>query len=248
MKLAAIYNCWDSEELLSGSIKCIIDNVDLVIIVWQDVSNFGETYHPIFQPEVFHEKVSFIKFDPRPEIGGSMNERAKRNLGIDAARSKGCTNFLHIDCDEYYEDFGNAKEMYFNSGRAGSVVRLHTYFKKPTLRLDRPEDYFVPFIHRLSEKTVSGSSSYPFYVDPTRTVNESDVIELPVFMHHFSWVRKDIERKARNSSARDNIKNGTLLLDYYSGQVGSGFYIQDYQRKLIEVPDIFGLNPIFGTS
>lgn len=252
MKLAAIYSVFDGEEHLPHSIKTIFDHVDLVIIVWQDISNWGEAYSPVTKlmtPEDFagfdYNKIWLIKYDPILHMGPMMNERSKRNFGISVARDKGCTHFFHIDCDEYYEDFKGAKEMYLNSGCAGSVCRLHTYFKKPTLRLDRPEDYYVPFIHQLKPDTKSGASSYKFYCDPTRTINESDVIELPIFMHHFSWVRKDIGRKVRNSTARENIERGTLHKDYEDPAVAPGFHVRDYQRNLIEVPDIFGLNSIF---
>jgi hypothetical protein len=246
MKLAAIYNIWDGIELLQGSVKCLKDHVDVFIIVWQDVSNFGESYSPLadIPLDTFEgaaHKVFPIKYDP--VVGAGMfNEKKKRNIGLDMARAHGCTHFLHIDCDEYYEDFGKAKELFIQSGKPGSVCKLYTYFKLPTLRFENPDGYFVPFIHELREDTQAGVRHYPFYVDPTRRINETDVVELPVFMHHFSWVRKDIEKKCRNSSAKENIENGTMLLDYHSPEVSAGYYVQDYCQKLVEVPDLFDLH------
>lgn len=252
-KLAAIYNVFDGIEFLPGSMACLNDQVDLFIVVWQNVSNFGESFYEfskLIAPDSFAgidiQKVHLLRYDPRIEMGGSMNERAKRGMGLEAARIMGCTHFLHIDCDEYYEDFGEAKEEYLRAGSAGSVVRLWTYFKKTTLRVDKPEDYYVPFIHRLHELTNTGSSSYPFWVDPTRTVNTSDVKLLEkTWMHHYSWVRKDIGLKVRNSSAKQNIKNGTMVDAWHSEQVGPGFYVKDWQRTLVQVEDIFGLSGIF---
>jgi hypothetical protein len=150
-----------------------------------------------------------------------------------------------MDVDEFYEDFGHAKKLFLDSGHKGSVCRLQTYFKKPTFRFDTPEDYFVPFIHELNEDTKSGSSTYRFYVDPTRTVNETDVVELPIFMHHFSWCRKDIERKARNSSAGIQIKKGKILDDYNSPDLGEGYFLTNWSRRIKIVPDMFGLSHIF---
>jgi hypothetical protein len=247
MKLAAIYNVWDGVELLFGSILQIYDDVDLVIIVYQDISNFGEAYSPMPEMEHFdlYDKVQFLKFDPRVEMGGSMNERAKRNLGIEFAIRNHCTHFLAIDVDEYYEDFAAAKKLYIDSGHKGSVCRLQTYFKKPTFRFDIPEDYYVPFIHELNEETKSGSSTYPFWVDPTRKINESDVIELPIFMHHFSWCRKDIMQKARNSSAGIQIKKGKILDDYNSPDLGEGYFLTNFNRRITVVPDTFQLSHIF---
>jgi hypothetical protein len=126
---------------------------------------------------------------------------------------------------------------------------MHTYFKKPTLRFDRPEDYFVPFIHELKPDTIAGSSSYKFWCDPTRTSNEQDVVELPIFMHHFSWVRQDIMRKARNSSANLNdqrvARNKQIFEDYNSPNIGNGYFLKNWNRTLVEVDDIFRLSEIF---
>lgn len=250
IRLAAIFNVFDGEELLPGAIKCIHGHVDHIIIVWQDVSNIGEKYSPI--PKIHHldmlGSVTFVKFDPILSMGAMMNERAKRNMGIDIARDKGCTHFLAMDCDEYYDHFGTAKEMFINSGHKGSVCKIRTYFKSPTFMFSLPEDYYVPFIHELNRDTKSGSSSYKFYVDPTRSVNESDIIELPIFMDHYSWVRKDIMRKARNSSANINnqlVKNKIIFEDYNSPELGEGYHVRNWNRTIKVVDDKFGLLPIF---
>lgn len=247
MKLAAIYNAWDGVELLPGSIKCLYKHVDEIIIVWQDVSNFGEKYSPHAEMAdsliPYLSKITFIKYDPIIDMGGSMNERAKRNLGLDLAKKKFCTHFLSIDVDEYYKNFELYKSMFIESGQKGSACRLQTYFKKPTLMFSSPEDYYVPFIHAMDEETKCGTSSYKFYVDPTRTVNESDVVELPFFMDHFSWCRKDIERKTRNSSANINIRSGKMLEDYKAAC--QGYFLTNWNRHLMEVEDTYGLSPLF---
>lgn len=257
MKLAAIFNVWDGDELLQGAIKCVYDHVDEVIIVYQEISNFGEAYKPVHILMGLRDytsnmkvtgKLTFIKYDPRIEMGGLMNERAKRNLGLDIARDKKCTHFLAMDCDEYYKNFELSKDMFINSGHKGSVCKMRTYFKKPTFMFSEPENYFVPFIHELHPDTKSGSSSYPFYVDPTRAINESDIIELPINMYHFSWCRKDIMRKARNSSANINnqlIRNKQIFDDYNSPDLGEGYYLKNWDRNITIVDDIFGLLPIF---
>lgn len=246
MKLAAIYNVWDGVEHLQGSINCLKKDVDLFIIIYQDVSNYGEKYDP------FTEIIEAIKHFPDNKFhlffytlegfGGSINEKKKRNKGIGFANIFGCTHFINMDCDEYYENFGDAKQKYLQSGHKGSVCKMHTYFKNPTLRLDKPENYYVPFIHELKHDTIAGGKEYPFYVDPTRRINETDVVELDIFMHHYSWVRKDIKRKARNSSARANIEKSQLLQDYHSDELKPGFYLKDFDRKLIEVENIFNIS------
>lgn len=226
MKLAAIYNVWDGEELLQRSISCIKEHVDLIIIVWQKVSNFGEDYTPQwgtmpidtvdsaeFKTNGNTAKVIFKKFSPK--IGeGAENETQKRNIGLGIARDEGASHFFFIDCDEMYDDFKNSKQKYKDSGAKGSVCRLFTYWGKPTYQLTPIEPYWVPFIHELKADTIAGMQEYPFWVDPTRRVNEQNVVEIPSMMHHFSYVRRDIERKIRNSSAKHNLEKSSYLKDY----------------------------------
>jgi hypothetical protein len=238
MKLAAIYNVWDGVELLRGSMLCLRNKVDVFIIVYQTVSNFGEAYDP--SPDM-----DFTGFDNiigklyTPEVGfGHKNEINKRNLGIILAREQGCTHFLHLDCDEYYFDFTQAKREYIiaqANGATGSVCKLFTYFKRPTLRFATEDGYYVPFIHQLHPDTSAGRCPYPFHVDPTRRINQTNIALLNTRMHHYSWVRNDIGRKCRNSSARRNIERGTILADYNNPSVGPGFYVRDFDKTLVEV-------------
>ncbi len=241
MRLAAIYNAWDGIELLRGSMDCLRYHVDSFIIVWQSVSNFGEFYDPIRDIDLTgFRNVVMIKYDP-VGINGGLNERNKRNIGLQEAKNQKCTHFLHIDVDEYYQDFGAAKDLYLRSGHNGSVCQLYTYFKLPTLRFDTPDNYYVPFIHKLLPGSEVGFKRYPFYVDPTRKVNETDVVCLPdIYMQHFSWVRKDIGRKIRNSSARDNIMVSTLEADYNS-YLSEGSFVNGYGKKLISVDNNFNI-------
>ncbi|HET6224668.1 MAG TPA: hypothetical protein VFF27_00220 [Bacteroidia bacterium] len=249
MKLSAIYNCWDSEELLKGSIEQIYNSVDLIIIVWQDVSNFGESYSPM--PRIIKDgidklgKVIFSKYVPALN-NGFKNEINKRHLGLEIAKKNSCTHFLHLDCDEYYDtnEFEKAKSYFLNSGHSGSACKMWTYFKNPTFRLDTPEGYHVPFIHKLKSHTRAGYKTYPYYCDPTRRINETDVIELDIMMHHFSWVRENIDRKVNNSSAKSSLLNGTLLKDYHSTilwNTPEGYYIKDFDKRIKLVENKFNV-------
>lgn len=253
MKLAAIYNVWDGEELLIGSMKTLMHHVDVFILVYQNTSNYGETHRPLDNISfAYHNITAVVKELYRPQLDKTpqWNETNKRNIGLELAHAAGCTHFIHVDCDEYYTDFGQAKRMYELSGAAGSVASLYTYFYHPTLQLTPIEGYMVPFIHELKSDTVAGHKSYPYHVDPTRRINQTDVLQLPVFMHHYSYVRFDIERKMRNSTAAKNLANGTLLQDYVKvkhlykkgGQDAvEGLYIKDFDRKITVVPNYFDI-------
>lgn len=251
MKLAAIYNVWDGVELLKGSIDCIKDHVDVIIIIHQKTSNFGEAYDPLpvmqgeLMPFQSPGEPEYIFEEYIPSVhGGARNETAKRNRGIALAREHGCTHFVHMDCDEFYKNFGEAKQMYINSGKPGSVCKLFTYFKDPTYRFAEADNYFVPFIHRLDADTIAGVKYYPFYVDPTRKINQVDVIELPIFMHHFSYIRQNIERKVRNSSAKVNLEKSTVMEDYYSAVLSEspeGFFVRFFDQKITVVENYFNI-------
>lgn len=251
MKLAAIYNVWDGEELLIGSMKTMQHYVDVFIIVYQNTSNYGEAHKPLnnisFNTEIVSKVVTEL-YRPVADKSPTWNETSKRNIGLELAKMSNCTHFLHVDCDEYYQDFGQAKRLYELSGAAGSVASIYTYFYHPTLQLYPIEGYMVPFIHQLKDDTVAGAKSYPYHVDPTRRINQTDVIQLPVFMHHYSYVRKDIERKMRNSTAAKNLSKGTLLHSYnevkrlHQKGLCNGYYVTDYERYLTTVPNYFDIN------
>lgn len=249
MKLAAIYNVWDGVELLRGSMETMKNDVDVFIIVYQTVSNFGEHYDPVPDMDLSGFKCVMVPFTPQ-RIGGAYNETLKRNLGLRIAQQEKCTHFLHLDCDEYYKDFAAAKQEYLESGKNGSVCPIFCYFKRPTWRFSQEEGYFVPFIHKLWPDSKAGDCKYPYYADPTRRINTDSVAKLSHFMHHFSWVRKDIERKARNSSAGNLLNNHIIMEDYHSKVLESspeGFYCRNFDRKITVVDDYFGLTDCFST-
>jgi len=244
LKLAAIYNVYDGIELLPYSINSIKDFVDEIIIVYQNESNFGEKKDTLNElAEVISrlgvlKKISLKLYEPDPSLLGHMNETNKRNIGIQQAKNKNCSHFLLMDCDEIYFSFANALFQYLKSGKEGSACEIYTYFKKPTLRLKSVDNYFVPFIHKLNPDTITGADKYPYYVDPTRRINCSDVALINEPMHHFSWVRKDIEMKVRNSTAKHNILQSNLLNDY-NKDIGAGYFLKDYNQELVEVENTF---------
>ena len=239
MKLAAIYNVWDGEELLPGSINKIQPYVDEIIIVWQEVSNYGEYYKPAL-PDI---NAHTIKYEPTISLNGFNNEKLKRQTGIDRAKELGCTHFILMDCDEYYkpEEFKKAKEFIEAGNIEGSVVRLITYYKQTNWRLEEMEGYYVPFIHKLNPDTVCGYNQYPFYCDPTRSINCKNVVEFTpeiVVMHHYSWVRNNIERKLNNSSAKVNFsdKISKFIEEFRTAQVGD--VVSYYGQRIVETEAI----------
>jgi hypothetical protein len=210
MKLIAIYNIFDGLELLEGSIRQIHDECSGILLLYQTLSNYGETDESI-EPFVLRLAASLAgitvqKFEPELRLSGTRNETGKRTAGMATAVEMGATHVIHMDCDEYYrtDEFRKAKAVIEAMGYDSTACRMYTYFKDPTFRLMPMEQYYVPFI---SDARLSITDSYPVYADHTRTAMGKKFHAFgpdELLMHHFSWVRRDIEKKLRNSSARVN--------------------------------------------
>ena len=247
MKLCAIYNVWADWDILEYSLKNIEPLVDGVIIVGSTKSNFGE-YYPI--PENFRDRVAIRE----PQFKTAReSETDKRNFGLDLARWAGFTHFLTIDADEFYdpEKFILAKKLVDDTGLVGLVCTCTTYFKSPTLTIGL-DVTLVPFIHELTPTIKhTFNRNYPYAwngpqirIDPTRSLNIDDgVFMVDITMHHMSWVRADIKRKMRNSTAKANLERSTILQDYQ--QAKEGYYCQFYGKVLTRVANRFNIPEVW---
>ena len=239
-KLAGIWNVWDGDEHLRKSIEQIRPHLDVVIVIYQNVSNSGELYEPTLPHDLIDLSEFYI-----PAVGqsGQWNETMKRNRGLELAKSVGCTHFIQMDCDEMYftEDFGLAKEQVYIKQLDASYCRLKTYYKYPTKQLFPDEDYFVPFIHKIHKETIMCfDKKYPAFADPTRRTNtyaKHEPIEW-LRMHHYSFVRKDIQRKLRNSSSSHAFENQYHIWDKFE-ETGEMVHFKNY--KTIDVANHFDL-------
>jgi hypothetical protein len=256
MKLAAIYNTWGDEDLLKKSIDNILPVVDLVIVVYSSTSNFGEKLPSKGECIMIwtNEPVFFKRMEPDLKKTARQNETAKRNYGLEVARELGATHFLTMDADEFYEreTFLKDKERFHvESELQGLIATCTTYFKSPTLSIGL-DITMVPFIHKLTP-TIKHEFNrrYPFAwegrsirVDPTRSLNIDTGVHLAEStMHHMSWVRSDINRKIRNSSAKTNLERSTVLTDYV--QAKEGYYCQFYGKVLTRVPNRFNIPEVW---
>lgn len=222
MKLAAIYNVWDGIELLPYSIASIRDHVDVVIIVWQEKSNWGEV-NPEIREWLNHNNSYDIHIQMEPGLGlGSTqfamkHETAKRQAGINKAIELGCTHFIGMDSDELYrpDEFELGKFEAEQNPDLSYAVPIWVYYKSPTLCLDGIDTTYVPFICPLPATT--GMRKTNLLIDPTRRTSDNYELLPNVAMHHFSWVRKNgIESKTRNSTARKNIHERPKLLEEWN--------------------------------
>lgn len=243
-KLAAIYNIFDGQENLVSSIKSIRENVDIIIAVQQEVSNFGNK-HTINLKKFLQniKEIDFVlNYEPNLLLIAGKNEFNKRIIGLKKAIDLGCTHYLHIDCDEEYDklNFKKAYNKILENDYDSTACNLINYFKFKDLMIDEKSDYYVPFIHKIQKgKMHLGlESPYPVYVDKTRKGNPVNNFYLfkeeELQMHHFSWVRNNIEEKLINSTARP-------IFEPYRKEIVKSY--NDFQReqKLIKIKNFLTL-------
>jgi hypothetical protein len=242
MKLAAIYNVWHDWDLLRLSVANMQKCVDGVILVVSEYSNYGERDQS-FRIE-FDMGIAgcshFIK-EPDQKLKPVDNERAKRNYGLEIAKKAGYTHFIMMDCDELYEPEQvkeDLKEFEYHKLN-GLVCGSQVYFKSPQLTIGI-DTTLVPYIHKITpELKFEWNKAYPMAwvdgqirIDPTRQLNiTSGVRWSQTVMHHYSWVRRNIEVKIRNSTARSNIERSTLRQDYLSAK--EGYFVNFYGKSLV---------------
>jgi hypothetical protein len=245
MRLAAIYNVWGDYYLLQYSIKNILPLVDMVIVVYSETSNFGEKTHDSFPIDIDSESDTPIlleQMEPDLKRSPRENETAKRNHGLKVALGVGATHFLTMDADEFYEPepFLENKRFIEDKHLDGLVCTCTTYFKSPHLTIGL-DVTLVPFIHRLTPTIRHEfNKNYPYAwegrqirIDPTRSLNINSGVLLvhDLTMHHYSWVRKDYNRKIRNSTARANLERSCILKSLVDAKEGG--YCEYYQKTLV---------------
>ena len=213
-KLGISYSVWDGEELLEQSIKQIRPVADYINVVWQKLSWYGRPCNPGLEKLLLKLKDKglideLIFFEPDLSANPSYNEIDKRNVGLCAARRAGCTHFMTMDTDEFYdtEKFCAAYNDIVERNLTHTCCNIISYVT-PTVRYRDPESFFVSFINRIdhNEKfTFDAFRDYiPCLVDPTRKIKlrkKSRFCFLGnVVMHHMKHVRRDINKKVENST------------------------------------------------
>lgn len=250
MKLAAIISAWaDTKELLPYCIESIAPVVDGVIVVYSETSNHFNFNDGITELVFSKLPCQWIKLEPERGRSPHDNETRKRNFGLEAARNQGYTHFIIMDSDEFYiqDEFLAEKETIERFNLNGLVCPLKVYIKSPTLWCE--DHTLVPFIQKLNRHTVVGNfKQYPFnvdkdgnsHIDPTRRINCFERIQMSsIFMHHFSYVRADIDMKIDNSSA--NLRRSRDVISEEMASAKPGYKSKLYHRELKQCPNYFNL-------
>lgn len=251
MKLCSIINVWaDCIELLPHCIKNHLEFCDGVIVVWSQYSNHGVKDERMIEFVRTHNKPNAFFWNTEPISGTPlMNEIRKRNEGIDIACKGGFTHFILADADEFYipSEMNTEKKRFNNSNLNGLVHPLKVYIKSPTLYTN--DHTLICGIHKLNKDTFCGSfKDYPYaydsegkaHIDPSRRLSYTSGIEYSeVYMHHYSYVRKNIDLKIDNSSA--NLRRSRQVIYDELRDAKPGYLSKLYHQELKESPNYFDI-------
>ncbi|MGN0828842.1 MAG: hypothetical protein ACI4PZ_03880 [Akkermansia sp.] len=216
-KWGVSYSVYDGEELLEASIRSIRASVDYINVVYQKISWYGEPADenlvPVLQ-RLREEKIidELIEFEPDLRKKPGKNETRKRNIGLAAARRAGCDYFMTMDADEFYrrDEMERAKDLILERRITHSIVAQTVYGRKPTEML-LCDGCCCQFFSRLTPfSRCTNNPRTIALVDPTRQLSHipfwfggSRYYFLHmVRMNHYSYLRKDVDKKFRNSSCQ----------------------------------------------
>lgn len=234
MRLAASYNFFNGEEHLLASMRALRPCVDVVSIVWQEVSNAGAQITAAGRRAVqdaAHQGLvdEVIAYAPDLSLQRKENETAKRAIGLEAARRSGATHFLTLDADEFYRqaEFDAAKAAIQRHGWQSTSVESFLHIRRPVWRAH--DVTCCCFITEIDAHTQIGTAEFPCdHVDPSRRMTsdparhhhfEPDVVA----MYHMNLVRADIDSKLGNTSTRNDGFLAKVRAEWETWQPGRPF-------------------------
>jgi hypothetical protein len=255
MKLGCIYTVFNGIELLKKSIEQIINDVDVIAIVYQETSNRGfedgNVRHKIglaLAELKSAEKIYYIPFVPNLGIDTKTNELNKHNVGLKFLKMHECTHFFLSATDHYYNtfDFRIAKEKCEARDFDVTLTSMFTYYKHPTWQINPIEDYYMPFICKIYPQTEYIKTKWKYLVDPSVRINTDKAMHLfsphEIMMHHYSMIRTDIENKFNNAAASSRWgEKAKIYLDEYNSASLESKLAYFGGRGLIEVENLFGI-------
>ncbi len=216
MNLAVYYNCATCSELLEYSIIEMMKVTPYIVLHFQKKTNTQTSASSrhfrkyLYLAKKYH--IHLFEFWPDENKTPKSNETQKRNIGLKQAQIQGFDYFMSIDEDEIYqgEELFKAFNTFVHDNWDSSVCRLLTYYKKPTLQVTPPEDYYTSVFYKCDSRIFQEGMQFPVKVDPARKMKPN---RLKIFgweeltMHHYSYVRKDIREKLETQSASVNFKD-----------------------------------------
>jgi len=264
MKLSVSYNFFNGEEHLISSINSVRDSVDFISIVYQSISNSGNTITPEAIEtlnDIRNRKLAdnIIEYVPDFSKARQRNELAKRKIGLDEALRRRCTHFFTMDADEFYRknEIEFAKDYILKNRIWATSVSSFFHIKTPNWRAK--DITCCSFITRINERTEIGSGNYYIdMVDPTRSLKTPDskfylqtkfrtffprkdhhhFADSDVAMYHMNFVRKDaMKSKLANTSTTDTAFLDEVRNRYQNWEPGNVFYFPNKGEFTFEKVD-----------
>jgi hypothetical protein len=231
MKLGVAYIAFDGTELLEHSIRQIRNNVDYICVLYQKRSWFG---HPISKEDLQNLELlkksnlidDLIDFDRFIPVRGANTknikkvkhyELQKRQFGLNVCLNKGCTHYLCMDVDEFYEssEFKRAKREIEINDYDITAVKFINYVNLPTIHRGFDSSH-VPFICKINP-AAKMTSNFFVRVDPTRGIKNGgkkshQFNKSEIKMHHMETVRKNLTVKYASTTRAIFQRNRTSEL------------------------------------
>jgi hypothetical protein len=258
MKVGVSYNVFDAEEHLRGSILQIRKCVDYISVVFQKKSNYGQDCNEDLEKHLKKLKTDglvdeIIEYHPLFGVSPHVNEVNKRNIGLILSEKNKCTHHMSMDTDEYYlkDQFDYMKKIMLDGDYDSSACQMSTYYKEPIYRLEPKEEYYVTLLFKIKPNiTYVFANNFPVLTDPTRSMNSGNFKRferVEIEMHHMSFVRLDIEKKLRNSSAKINFEGFIPEFLNYFNSWDYGMKVKTpgsspVEYDIVKVDNIFNIN------
>ncbi len=257
MKLGICYSVFDGYELLESSILAIRDEVDYIVVGYQEISYHNQVANENIKKVLYDLKNKNLideiyLYTPSFKVFPSREERRKRRIGLALAKKQGCNYFATMDCDEFYEleAFKKAKEFILQNNIKSSVVPMKDYVKEPIYQIE--SIFYCPFIFKINLfSRLKKVKNFPIGVDGSRCVNTKanfyKFSENEILTHHMRYVRSNLEAKYTNRSNLVSFNQNQInciLNEITNYQYPNDFI--DYERnkhpyKVTKVDNIFNI-------
>ena len=218
---------FDDTFHLKNIISEIRDLCDVIVICLQKKSWHGEDinqcvidYVNNLKDEKFIDDIIwFDNTNDYPDDNPAkprLIETDKRNYILDFLESKGCTHAHIIDSDEFYDhdDYKNAIDLILKMDNITvTYCQYVNYYRDYLHVLVWPFLCYVPFISDIKYRFDFEKGNFDKPSDPTRRYLMQEGEQYSIFsfkvikMHHLSWIRKNIEDKIKNWSAKKYFEN-----------------------------------------
>jgi hypothetical protein len=127
---------------------------------------------------------------------------------------------------------------------------MKTFYKSAEYQIIPLENYYVPLFYKIDKNTkftFEFIPPYPVKIDPTRRIKAGHCLihtRDEIEMYHYSYVRKSIETKIENSSARNEQKITNSIINHYNNfnKITDGaLFIDNRLLDLIKVENKFNI-------